>query len=52
MSCAARCRRRGFGAYDRTNSQTARGRDMADYEFLEVERDGKLTIITINRPEV
>ena len=25
---------------------------MADYEFLKVERDGKLTIITINRPEV
>ena len=25
---------------------------MADYEFLTVERDGKLTVITINRPEV
>jgi len=25
---------------------------MADYEFLNVERDGRLTIITINRPEV
>ncbi|MEX2614704.1 MAG: enoyl-CoA hydratase-related protein [Alphaproteobacteria bacterium] len=25
---------------------------MADYEYLKVERDGKLTIITINRPEV
>lgn len=25
---------------------------MADYEFLEVERDGRLTIITINRPAV
>ena len=25
---------------------------MADYEFLKVERDGKVTIITINRPEV
>ena len=25
---------------------------MAEYEFLEVERDGRLTVITINRPEV
>jgi crotonobetainyl-CoA hydratase len=25
---------------------------MADYEFLKVERDGGLTIVTINRPEV
>jgi len=25
---------------------------MAGYEFLEVERDGRLTVITINRPEV
>jgi crotonobetainyl-CoA hydratase len=25
---------------------------MADYEFLRLERDGKLTVITIDRPEV
>jgi crotonobetainyl-CoA hydratase len=25
---------------------------MAKYEFLSVERDGRLTIVTINRPEV
>lgn len=25
---------------------------MADYEFLEVERDGRLTVVTINRPQV
>lgn len=25
---------------------------MAEYEFLKVEREGKLTIVTINRPEV
>ncbi len=25
---------------------------MADYEFLKLEREGPLTIITINRPEV
>ena len=25
---------------------------MAEYEFLKVEREGPLTIVTINRPEV
>src|SRR6185312_14956051 len=28
------------------------GNRMSEYEFCKVERDGRLTIVTLNRPEV
>jgi crotonobetainyl-CoA hydratase len=32
--------------------KNSRGKRMADYQFCKAERDGKLLIVTLNRPEV
>src|ERR1700761_1683699 len=42
----------GIAGGDQNHAELLREDRMADYEFCKVDREGPLTIITLNRPEV